>query len=658
MWKYFKKNLFYSFIILISLAITTSAAVYRIYALNKSGIAISLILAAIIFIILQTLLKSKSDEPIFDYKLNNKENNFKTATKSTINYILPTVYILFLAGLFYILYLYRTNEAIISPWQVLPSYFFLLYGLATLLLFLIILKKSGNKSSQLIKIILISLHYFLSFSVAWLVYKIGYGYDPFIHQATVDLIAKTGSVEPKPFYYLGQYGLTVILHKITAIPIVWIDKLLVPVLATITIPASFSIFLNKQFNNKKINLLLIIALLIFPFSFFIVTTPQNLAYIFLLLAILFGLICSNWAELLIVYLFSLTTLLIHPLAGIPAVLFSLALTIYHSDKNKIKKFLYPAVFILSSIALPLVFYFIEIKNNLDIQNQTITAEQTNHIFANFLMPDQENFILNFIYLYGFNIKLLIALMALAGLGIAARHRKKCKIFFVCLLMALAIGISYLLTKKLTFSYLIDYERDIFSDRILTVAAIFLIPFILITIYCLVNKLLQQPKFIKTPLFLFLAILVATSLYISYPRLDNYYNSHGYSVSQNDIEAVNWIKADAGDNYIVLANQQTSAAALREFGFNHYVTLKNNSKTYFYPIPTSSQLYPYYLDMVYKKPSRDTMLAAMDFTGAEIGYFILNKYWWAFTKILAEAKIEADSWKNINNGEIYIFKYSK
>jgi len=658
MWKYFKKNLFYSFIILISLAITTSAAVYRIYALNKSGIAISLILAAIIFIILQTLLKSKSDEPIFDYKLNNKENNFKTATKSTINYILPTVYILFLAGLFYILYLYRTNEAIISPWQVLPSYFFLLYGLATLLLFLIILKKSGNKSSQLIKIILISLHYFLSFSVAWLVYKIGYGYDPFIHQATVDLIAKTGSVEPKPFYYLGQYGLTVILHKITAIPIVWIDKLLVPVLATITIPASFSIFLNKQFNNKKINLLLIIALLIFPFSFFIVTTPQNLAYIFLLLAILFGLICSNWAELLIVYLFSLTTLLIHPLAGIPAVLFSLALTIYHSDKNKIKKFLYPAVFILSSIALPLVFYFIEIKNNLDIQNQTITAEQTNHIFANFLMPGQENFILNFIYLYGFNIKLLIALMALAGLGIAARHRKKCKIFFVCLLMALAIGISYLLTKKLTFSYLIDYERDIFSDRILTVAAIFLIPFILITIYCLVNKLLQQPKFIKTPLFLFLAILVATSLYISYPRLDNYYNSHGYSVSQNDIEAVNWIKADAGDNYIVLANQQTSAAALREFGFNHYVTLKNNSKTYFYPIPTSSQLYPYYLDMVYKKPSRDTMLAAMDFTGAEIGYFILNKYWWAFTKILAEAKIEADSWKNINNGEIYIFKYSK
>jgi len=655
MWKYLRKNLLYSFIILISLITAISAVIYRVYALNKVGIAISLILTAIIFIILQTLLKSKYCEPISTYKLNNKENNFKAATKPIINYILSASYLLLLTCLFYILYSSRTVEAIISPWQTLPDYFFLLYGLATLLLFLIIL---NNKFSQLIKIILISLHYFLSFSMAWLIYKIGYGYDPFVHQATVDLIAKTGSVEPKPFYYLGQYGLTIILHKITTIPIAWIDKLLVPVLATVAIPASILIFLNKQFNNNKINFLLIVVLLVFPFSFFIVTTPQNLAYIFLLLTILFGLACSSWAELLIIYLFSLTTLLIHPLAGIPAILFSLSLTIYHSDRNKIKKVLYAIIFILSSITLPLAFYFMEIKNNLAIQNPTITAGQTNHIFTNFIVPGQENFILNFIYLYGFNIKLLITLVALAGIGLAIRHRKKCKILFICLLMAFSTGLAYFLTKKLTFNYLIDYERNIFSERILIVVAIFLIPFIFITIYYFINKLLKQPKIIKIFILLFLAILITTSLYISYPRLDNYHNSHGYSVSQNDIEAVNWIEADADGNYIVLANQQTSAAALRELGFNHYVTLKDNSKTYFYPIPTSSQLYPYYLDMVYKKPSRDTMMTAMDFTDVETSYFVLNKYWWAFAKILAEAKIEADSWKNINNGEIYIFKYNK
>jgi hypothetical protein len=33
-------------------------------------------------------------------------------------------------------------------------------------------------------------------------------------------------------------------------------------------------------------------------------------------------------------------------------------------------------------------------------------------------------------------------------------------------------------------------------------------------------------------------------------------------------------------------------------------------------------------------------------------------WWAFDKILAEAKLEADSWEEIDGGEIYVFKYTK
>ncbi|MCD4693784.1 hypothetical protein K8R62_00290, partial [bacterium] len=78
--------------------------------------------------------------------------------------------------------------------------------------------------------------------------------------------------------------------------------------------------------------------------------------------------------------------------------------------------------------------------------------------------------------------------------------------------------------------------------------------------------------------------------------------------------------------------------------------------YFYPIPTSGQLYQYYLDMVYKYPGRKTIEEAMNFTGVYEAYFVLNKYWWAFDKIKEEAKMEADSWKKIGNEDIYIFKY--
>jgi len=63
-------------------------------------------------------------------------------------------------------------------------------------------------------------------------------------------------------------------------------------------------------------------------------------------------------------------------------------------------------------------------------------------------------------------------------------------------------------------------------------------------------------------------------------------------------------------------------------------------------------------MVYKKPDKKTMAEAMNLTGVNQSYFILNKYWWAFPKILAEAKLEADSWTEIGQGEIYIFKYKR
>jgi len=400
--KYLKNNLTYSFIILISLISFFGAVVYRLYSLNNIGLIISLVLAVIIFIILLFHLKSKSkNQPNHNFKPTQKPQQ-----KNILYHILFTFYFLLFTFSLYVLFKSQTAQSLISPWQVVPNYFFLLYGLATAILFLLIIKQSSNRA-----IILISLHYFLSFSIALIVYKIGYGFDPFIHQATVDLISETGAVEPKPFYYLGQYSLILILHKITTLSIIWLDKLLVPLLASLFLPLALFRFLQKWFTSAKVNLLLILALLILPFSFFILTTPQNLAFLFLLLVILFGLICSNTAELAIIYLFALTALVIHPLAGIPALLFTLALTIYHSDKTKLKKYLYLLIYFLSATTLPLAFYFV---------NQGNSAAQATHepvaltSLSWFNMPNQENFVLNFIYLYGLNTKIIISLLAIAG----------------------------------------------------------------------------------------------------------------------------------------------------------------------------------------------------------------------------------------------------
>lgn len=680
--KYLKQNFLYLITILLATLACTGAAVYRLYSLNKYGVSLSLILAAIIFFLLLYYSKSKSypEKKYFLTSQTQAENQ-----RSSFFYLSILIYAIAYLIAFSIVFTAKTDQAIISPWEAVPPYFFIFYGLATIVLIFAI--ASGRQTKLALG--LISLHYFLSLAITIFVYKIGYGFDSFIHQTTAALINKAGVVYPKPFYYLGQYSLVVILHKITTLPIIWIDKLLVPILASVLLPAAIFRFSQKWFSDKKIGVLLLIAFLTLPFSFFIVTTPQNLAYLFLLLTLFYGLVCANTAELAIVYLLAAATLSIHPLAGIPAFLFALTLTIYHSDKKRIKKYLYLLVFIFSAISLPLSFYFI----NKGGQTAAISSDAPAKLepWNKIIVPGQENFILNFIYLYAFNIKTIICFLITIGLIIVYRHRQTCRIFFLSLMISASLMIAYLLTSRLPFSFLIFYERNDYLERILVLAIFFLAPFIMTVFYGLIEKILEQKMVIKIAFLVFLALLITTSFYLSYPRFDRLYNSHGYSTGKNDIAAVHWIASDAGENdYIVLANQQVSVAALHEFGFDHYLTPPSNSllrkeggtdvlspyegkgqggapsplegegwgEVYFYPIPTGGPLYQYYLDMVYKRPSRETMISAMDLAGVNQGYFVLNKYWWAFDKIRAEAELEADSWEKIASGEIYIFQYKK
>ncbi|MBI4811897.1 hypothetical protein HY798_00375 [Candidatus Falkowbacteria bacterium] len=645
-------------LIFISAVIIYGGLVYRFYALNSMGVSISLILAIISFIIIRRI----------DRKYNTKHGTWNIEHGIQIPHI---KYLLSVIACFYILLSHRTAGAIISPWQVVPSYFFIFYSLATAFLIAIIL------NAKRYALLLLSLHYFLSLSVALIIYKIGYGFDPFIHQATVDLIDKIGAVDPKPFYYLGQYAIVIIVHKITAAPLVWLDKFLVPLLTAVYLPLFIFNATAKLFENKKTTLLTAAASLALPLPFFIVTTPQNLAYLFLLLTILFGLTAKNTFELAVIFLFTAAALIIHPIAGIPALAFALMLAVHHSSAilkplfapllRGGREVFYALIFIFSSVALPIIFYLWE-KGNAVVASVAEAPVSS----PKFIVPGDENFILNFIYLYGFNIKTIIIILAATGIIIAYRERQKYKLFFLYFLMSAALFASYLLTTLLPFNFLINYERENYSERLLLISAFFLLPFILLAVSALIDKTLKQAKSVKIIFLIFFTFLISASLYLSYPRFDNYFNSRGYSTSANDIAAVRWIEENRQKDYIVLANQQVSAAALREYGFAKYYRRQNttingqnnleirNSKLeiFYYPIPTGGPLYRYYLDMVYKKPSRATMLAAMDLAGVSEGYFVLNKYWWAFPKILEEAKLEADNWKKIGNGEIYVFEYKK
>lgn len=635
------QNILNSFLILICLISLFGGLVYYFYSLNNLGVAISLTLAIISFIIIHYFY--------FSANRKNRPLNQSKALKTKfglLNFFALAVYILLLGAAFYVLLSSSASQAIISPWQIVPKYFFIIYSLATLALIANIVKNGRWVLPLLIA------HYFLSFGVAIIVYRLGYGYDPFVHLATENLIDKIGAVVPKPFYYLGQYGLVVILHKITALPLAWLDKLLLPVLAAVFLPLTLWRVTKSWFNEERPSLILILALLALTFPFLIVTTPQNLAYFLLIMVILLGLICKNLLDFTIILLLALTAFIIQPIAGLPALLFSMFLAVYHSDRRKIKSYLYPLLILITIFILPAAFYFL---------NRQLGAAATSGAVAQDLsqlipkIPGQENFILNFIYLYGLNLKFAFVLLALVGVIIALKHRQQCRLLWLYFTVAAALFISYFITAKIPFAFLINYERSDYPERILLIAGLFLLPFVILSIYALIEKVWTRNIIFRLSWLAWLIILISAGLYLTYPRFDNYFNSRGYSVSAADIKAVGWIDTDAKSDYIVLANQQTSAAALSQFGFKKYY---GDGQLFYYPIPTSSPLYQYYLDMVYKKPDRATMVAAMDLAGVQEGYFVLNKYWWGFKKILDEAKLSASSFEEINNGEVYVFKYSK
>ena len=166
------------------------------------------------------------------------------------------------------------------------------------------------------------------------------------------------------------------------------------------------------------------------------------------------------------------------------------------------------------------------------------------------------------------------------------------------------------------------------------------------------------------LYTLTAGLITISLYFSYPKNDMYISNHSYNVSQADIDAVHYIDQKADQDYIVLANQMTSAAALQEFGFKKYYKISppfeggDQGGVFYYPIPTSGPLYQYYSDLVYNEVSKEKIIKAMDLAGVNQAYFVINEYWWKFDKIVEQSKTIADEYQAIDEEKIYIFKFSK
>ena len=251
----------------------------------------------------------------------------------------------------------------------------------------------------------------------------------------------------------------------------------------------------------------------------------------------------------------------------------------------------------------------------------------------------------------------IILLILFGFLYIVKY-KKVTLFKNHFLFITILLINLLITKIfISFNMQINYEKNIYSDRIIFMLIIILLPILLSTFYFWFNKIIKKKKNYKEKIFftILTTIIITTSIYFSYPVYNKYKNSKSFNVTTTDIKTVQLIEKDSNQEpYIVLSNQMIGAAAIKEYGFSHYY---NDNFYYSMPLGTDN-IYQNYLNMIEINATKEEAVKAMNNAEVDKLYFVVNNYWHSAKTALKQAYKTSDGNIIVDNGVNTIFIYNR
>lgn len=629
------------FIISVALFSIFGSAIY--YAMPVTQFSLSV--ALIVIVIIASVIGKKSE--------TKKQKSFQFVNIPPIVTTGIITSILSLSAWFYVASQVSITDSVRTLWDYVNPFSIVEIGISIIIIFGLLKKERA----QNIVLLLTGTTFFASIALASIIYPHGFGFDPFIHRATIAHIAEFGTITPKPLYYIGEYALELFATKTFSLPLDLVDKFLVPILASLLITLSGVIGFSLTFKEDK--LVPLIAIFFIPFGALITTTPQSLAYIFTASLVLLSLPRLIGKEYMmpryVLGIMTLAVLVTHPIAGIPALIYFLLVLIATSESG------YPAVrntgliivAILGSVSLPLIFALQAKMSGLNIQISLDKIFDFSLLNLNWFFENRFSSVLDLMYLIIDNYLWLTLAISIIGLVYCIKNKSKNALFLPPAMTVICLINFWLLSSALQFEFLIEYERQNYADRLIVLAMIFALPMIAVAISGIHSRLSSMPRGINASFAILISLIVIANVYGAYPRHDNYARSAGFNVSDSDFDAVYAIEDDAeDDDFIVLANQAVSAAALESFGFKKYF----NGDIFYYPIPTGGVMYEKYLEMTNKEPSKETAISAMSIVGVQTLYFVVNDYWWESEKIIEHAKLESDDWFSIGDGKITVFKY--
>ena len=521
-----------------------------------------------------------------------------------------------------------TVNSIRTPWPLLS------HGtlVALAVLWIVIPLSTWLVQSRLVTAVQFGLAIFSTTAIAPLVYRLGFGFDGFLHIAGEKILLATGTLNPKPFYYIGQYVFTTLLARISDIPIEQFDRWLVPVSAALLLP--FAAYLSRRVVSSPIGFVLL------PLAPFIATTPQSFAYVLGISALLLALETSDAVHPLAPLILAGWSVATHPLAGIPFLFVTLAVLVQARWIQTGRRALVWLCAVLAATSVPFLFYVLGRSGTTDIIwniQSLLTLTSWKGILVS-LTPWLQNAFVVWPAWASLIARALPAMGILGAVGtivIGTRRRIGSILLASGILLLLAGAV---LKTAGDFAFLIDYERGNYAERLVTLAIFALVVGSLPSIHALLERARRQNFFVMLVLLVGVSAIAAAQSYNALPRHDALVTGRGWSVGIADIMAVREIDRDAKQEpYTVLANQSVSAAAVLQFGFKRY-----NGDIFFYPIPTGGALYETYLRMVYQAPSRDTAVEAGKLGGTRLVYVVLNDYWWKADEIAESLTEIADA----------------
>lgn len=555
-----------------------------------------------------------------------------------------------LVGISFIIYhanRVATTNAIRTPWELLPT--------GTIVAFLLIVGSAWlaawrRQSSPLIWSI-VTLFFLALALVTPLVYPLGFGFDGFLHRASEHLLLTTGTLTPKPLYYMGQYVFTTWLTRVVSLPLRTVDLfLLVGSLAIL--PATLALKKNTS-GTHRLTLLAALPFLL-PLKPWISATPQSFAYL-LGVSGLFLAQDEEHAALFPALILGLWSAVVHPLAGLPLLggILLCAWQQYIHPHPWIKKMGTVTIALGSALAVPLAFFFIRGGANTQATwhlDRVFSVDQFATL-ANLLRTPAIRLSLWADWAAFVEFLFPLCLLVLAALGAWKNNRGSSARTLTGTGLLLLIA-TYAMQQITTFTFLIEYERQDYIQRLFLVGQLLLLPAALKGLAFVWENVKQQPAISLYGFLIFMAAWQGARIYRAFPYHDATHIEHGWNVSQNDKEAVRWIERDSqGKPYTVLANQSVSAAAVEEFGFKRYA-----NDVFFYPIPTGGRLYQVFLRAASTQVTKKDIEAAAELGKSTLVYLVLNDYWWQATEVAETLTPLAHTNYELNRGAVRIYKF--